>query len=160
MTDAEKSDSSSYKTAPNAVSTLDIPQCEIRQWRHPTRDTGSMAASDTASFRQREAELKSIEQRFGQIQPRRNVTSPVVSKFREEFNEPRPPITTKNSLFAKLHLPMSKRAKHPVKDTLNHGAHDFKCSSVENLHAAASHTSKQGAKEDVDKQPAISTNMG
>ncbi|KAI1214469.1 uncharacterized protein F4807DRAFT_468347 [Annulohypoxylon truncatum] len=116
-TDAEKSDVSSYKTAPNAASALDITMPETQQLGGPTADTSSLAVSDTASFKQREAELKSIEQRFTQVHLRRdNAASPIISKFREEFNEPRTSILSKNSILAKFHLSRPKRAKHPTKD--------------------------------------------
>ncbi|KAI2632199.1 hypothetical protein GGR54DRAFT_634964 [Hypoxylon sp. NC1633] len=116
-TDAEKSDSSSYKTAPNNASTLDITVCEVQHLRHPTTEANSVIISDTASFKQREAELKSIEKRFGQAHLRRDTATPIVSKFREEFNEQRTSIISKHSLLARLHLPKAKRAKHAAKNT-------------------------------------------
>ncbi|OTA58026.1 hypothetical protein K449DRAFT_437048 [Hypoxylon sp. EC38] len=106
-TDAEKSDISSYKTAPNEASALDITI-----YRQPA-EANSGVFSDTASFKQREEELKSIEQRFGQA---RRDTTPIASKFREEFDEPATPSNTKNSIFAKLHFPKSKRSKQLSKD--------------------------------------------
>ncbi|KAI0098575.1 hypothetical protein F4776DRAFT_658410 [Hypoxylon sp. NC0597] len=106
-TDAEKSDNSSYKTAPNEASAWDITM-----YRQPA-EADSAVFSDTASFKQREEELKSIEQRFGHV--RRN-TTPIASKFKEEFDEPATPTNTKNSIFAKLHFSKSKKTKQLLKD--------------------------------------------
>ncbi|KAI0830420.1 hypothetical protein F5Y06DRAFT_290648 [Hypoxylon sp. FL0890] len=104
--DAEKSDISSYKTAPNEASALDMTM-----YRQPA-EAGSEVFSDTASFKQREEELKSIERRFGQV---RRVTTPITSKFKEEFDEPAAPSNTKNSIFAKLQFTIPKRAKQAPK---------------------------------------------
>ncbi|KAI1411268.1 hypothetical protein F5Y13DRAFT_201486 [Hypoxylon sp. FL1857] len=110
-TDAEKSDISSYKTAPNEASALDVAM-----YRQPA-EAGSAVFSDTASFKQREEELKSIELRFGQV---RRDTTPISSKFKEEFDEHATP--TRNSIFAKLHFPISKRTKQPAKDIQRYSA--------------------------------------
>ncbi|KAI0593332.1 hypothetical protein F4775DRAFT_608081 [Biscogniauxia sp. FL1348] len=63
--DVEKSDSSSYQTAPNKAPTPEIGVIHEPSPKPPTADTVSVNWSDTASFRQREAELRSIEKRFG-----------------------------------------------------------------------------------------------
>ncbi|KAI1090113.1 hypothetical protein F5B19DRAFT_504172 [Rostrohypoxylon terebratum] len=133
-TDADKSDNSSYKTAPNAGSALDITMPENQQQIGRLIAGGSsLAVSDTASFKQREAELKSIEQRFAQVHTRRDTTaSPITSKFREEFHEPRTSILRKNSIFGKFHLPRPKKAKNPTKDTWRYSMYDVKYS--DNLH--------------------------
>ncbi|KAI2467279.1 hypothetical protein F4781DRAFT_315730 [Annulohypoxylon bovei var. microspora] len=151
-TDAEKSDNSSYKTAPNAASALDITMCEVQQLGRPAAETSSLAVSDTASFKQREAELKSIEQRFGQIHLRReNAASPIISKFREEFNEPKTSVLTKNSIFAKFHLPRPRRAKHPPKDIWRYSMYDVKYSNDR----------QQGLQPGtINKQSALSSNTG
>ncbi|KAI8960685.1 hypothetical protein F5Y11DRAFT_367312 [Daldinia sp. FL1419] len=113
-TDIEKSDVSSYKTAPNDASALDVTTHEDRKPQRPMAQTNS----DTASFRQRETELKSIEKRFGRTYLRRNNVTPMVSKFREEFNEPRSrtSIISKNSILAKIHFPVPKRTKYLAQD--------------------------------------------
>lgn len=138
--DAEKSksDVSSYKTAHNEASALDITLSGTRTQQHPLDETGSMAFSDTASFKHREAELKSIEKRFGHSQARRDITVPVVSKFREEFTEFQVSATTKNSIFTKFHLPIPKRVKNPAKDPRGYGIRDAKSRSVGNLGSATS----------------------
>ncbi|KAI0130960.1 hypothetical protein F4814DRAFT_456921 [Daldinia grandis] len=117
-TDAEKSDVSSYKTAPNNASALDVTMQGTRHLQRPTTEINSAAVSDTASFRQRETELKSIEKRFGRTHPRGDTTAPMASKFREEFSEPRTrtSIISKNSLLAKFHLPIPRIAKYPTQD--------------------------------------------
>ncbi|KAI0884985.1 uncharacterized protein GGS22DRAFT_179625 [Annulohypoxylon maeteangense] len=133
-TDAEKSDDSSYKTAPNAASALDITMHETQQLGRPTADSSSLAVSDTASFKQREAELKSVEQRFTQVHLRRdNAASPIISKFREEFNEPRTSLLSRNSIFAKFHLSRPKKAKHPTKDIWRYSQKPEDVVSIVNL---------------------------
>ncbi|KAI0901295.1 hypothetical protein F4806DRAFT_485899 [Annulohypoxylon nitens] len=153
-TDADKSDDSSYKTAPNAASALDISMPENQQQLGlPTADRSSLAVSDTASFKQREAELKSIEQRFAQVHTQRDTTAnPITSKFREEFHEPRTSILRKNSIFGKFHLPRPKKAKHPTKDIWRYSMYDVKHS--DNLHQQELKGST------VDKQLMPSSNAG
>ncbi|XDG03686.1 hypothetical protein ABKA04_003301 [Annulohypoxylon sp. FPYF3050] len=153
-TDADKSDDSSYKTAPNAASALDITIPENQQQvGRPTADRSSLAVSDTASFKQREAELKSIEQRFAQVHTRRDTAaSPITSKFREEFHEPRTSILRKNSIFGKFHLPRPKKAKHPTKDIWRYSMYDVKYS--DNPHQQDLKVST------VDKQLMPSSNAG
>ncbi|KAI1457845.1 hypothetical protein F4805DRAFT_457288 [Annulohypoxylon moriforme] len=151
-TDAEKSDDSSYKTAPNAASALDITLPEPQQLGRPAADASSLAVSDTASFKQREAELKSIEQRFAQVHLRRdNAASPIISKFREEFNEPRTSLLSKSSIFARFHLPRPKRAKHPTKDIWRYSMYDVKYG--DNLHQQELKVSS------IDKRSAPSPDM-
>ncbi|OTA95199.1 hypothetical protein M434DRAFT_29240 [Hypoxylon sp. CO27-5] len=145
-TDAEKSDISSYKTALNEASALDITM-----YRQPA-EANSGVLSDTASFKQREEELKSIEQRFGQV---RRDTTPIASKFREEFDEPATPSNTKNSIFAKLHFPKSKRSKQLSKDAQEHSIQGAKYNGRENTYPGFSRLGSQelekGAKpEDVE----------
>lgn len=108
-----------------------------RQLQRPTAETNSAAVSDTASFRQRETELKSIEKRFGRTHPRRDTTAPMVSKFREEFSEPRTrtSIISKNSILAKFHLQIPRIAKYPTQDIRRYSVRDTKCRSETNLDA-------------------------
>lgn len=67
--------------------------------------------SETSSQRQREAELQSIEKRFGRSHLRRGPTTPVVSKFREEFDLPDHPLMSKPSILSRLHLSVPKKVK-------------------------------------------------
>ncbi|KAF2964813.1 hypothetical protein GQX73_g8758 [Xylaria multiplex] len=65
VTTSDNSDISSYQTALNKTPSLDHakPNPEVSQF--PAAEALSNNASETASFRQREEELKSIEKRFG-----------------------------------------------------------------------------------------------
>ncbi|KAI1659131.1 hypothetical protein F4813DRAFT_387841 [Daldinia decipiens] len=150
-TDAEKSDVSSYKTAPNNASALDVAIQGTRQIQRPTAETNSAAVSDTASFRQRETELRSIEKRFGRTHPRRDTTAPMVSKFREEFSEPRTrtSIISKNSILAKFHLQIHKIAKYPTPDLRRYSVRDTKCRSEPNLDAEGARLGQHKEPEDV-----------
>ncbi|KAI1389039.1 uncharacterized protein F4822DRAFT_267751 [Hypoxylon trugodes] len=155
-TEAGKSDISSYKTAPNNNSVLDLTGlCEVRQPRRPAAETNSMVVSDTASFREREEELKSVEKRFTQAQPRRDVATPIVSKFKEEFDKPRASMITKTSLFSKLRLTMPRRPKLPVMDTRESNADEVESTGGENMHVTISHPDQQG-----HEQQATSSNVG
>ncbi|KAI1372268.1 hypothetical protein F4677DRAFT_463419 [Hypoxylon crocopeplum] len=146
-TDADKSEASSYKTAQNEASTVDVTMYEVHHLRAVTVETGSVAISDTASFKQREAELKSIEKRFGRVHLRRDTATPIVSKFREEFNEPRASIISRRSLFAKLHLSIPTRAKHLAQYTQLYNIYG---SNEESLGSAIGLPNKQVSKDEVD----------
>ncbi|KAI0006696.1 hypothetical protein F4779DRAFT_644031 [Xylariaceae sp. FL0662B] len=115
-TEVEKSDGSSYKTAPNEISTSESAMPFVQDAQRPTIETASGVLSETASFKQREEELRSIEKRFGQVHVHRNPYIPVVSRFHEEFNEARGSGSVRQSLFTKLHLPLPKRTKHSTRD--------------------------------------------
>ncbi|KAI1135386.1 hypothetical protein F5Y05DRAFT_421529 [Hypoxylon sp. FL0543] len=150
-TDTEKSDISSYKTAPNEASALNITM-----YNQP-EEADSAVFSDTASFKQREEELKSIEQRFGQV---RRVTTPIASKFREEFDEPGTSTNTKNSIFAKLHFPMPKRAKQSTKEVHKCSTY-VKCSTAESPATDVRGLGRQElTKCDVGKLPTSSSYTG
>lgn len=105
MVDADKSETSSYKTAPIQISAhvsisgKENPRCP------PSRAT---VDSETASFRQREAELASIAKRFAGSGGRRYVSSSVVSRFREEFDHSLSESPRKHSLLSRL---LQKKAK-------------------------------------------------
>ncbi|KAH8685593.1 hypothetical protein BGZ60DRAFT_522880 [Tricladium varicosporioides] len=77
-----------------------------RQPRRPAFDDSSILASETDSFREREAELSVIKTRFASSEAHRSPSTPVSSKFREEFDlenlPPDTPITRKPSAFARL----------------------------------------------------------
>ncbi|KAK9416297.1 hypothetical protein SUNI508_01714 [Seiridium unicorne] len=99
MTDADKSETSSYRTAPIQPVTAGVV---IHGKENIERlPPGSAAASETASFKQREAELESVEKRFAEATGRRHVSSSVVSRFREEFDAPEQS-HRKPSLFARF----------------------------------------------------------
>ncbi|KAI1780856.1 hypothetical protein F4818DRAFT_451155 [Hypoxylon cercidicola] len=162
-TDAEKSksDVSSYKTAHNEASALDITLSKVRSEQHQIDEIGSIVFSDTASFKHREAELKSVEKRFGHFQSRRDITIPIVSKFREEFTEPQASAATKVSIFAKFHLPIPKRVKHTAKDKRGYSIRGVNSRSVEDLGSAISHLRQQDSKKAIiDEQLVISSDSG
>ncbi|KAI0025927.1 hypothetical protein F4780DRAFT_236056 [Xylariomycetidae sp. FL0641] len=106
----DDSNGSSYKTAPNGLLSSNWTINRSQPSRQPT-DNCSVAASDTASFRQREAELKSIEKRFGSTTSRRDPSASAVSKFREEFDNTRQATHSRNSLLTKLHLPSTRKPR-------------------------------------------------
>ncbi|KAI1873523.1 hypothetical protein JX265_005145 [Neoarthrinium moseri] len=108
MVDAEDSETSSYRTAPNSAST---PEFRVFQEAISRRLTSnSSVASETVSFKQREEELRSVATRFAPSREKRNPSGSIVSKFREEFNQPQKLAPTrKASILAKL---LPKVGKH------------------------------------------------
>lgn len=73
------------------VSTGDISSSSLglplaRYQRRPTIDDSSVVFSETDSFRHMEAELSVVETRFASSEARRVPSTPVSSKFREEFD--------------------------------------------------------------------------
>lgn len=87
-----------------SLSSLGLPIA--RYARRPTMDDSSIAISETDSFRRMEAELSVIETRFASSEARRAPSTPVSSKFREEFNFESPPTVRlqprKPSAFSRL----------------------------------------------------------
>src|ERR1039457_42252 len=77
-----------------------------RYYRRGTIDDSSLLISETDSFRQREAELRVVETRFASSEARRVPSTPVSSKFREEFDIETPesitPVHRKPSAFSRL----------------------------------------------------------
>ncbi|EEY19204.1 conserved hypothetical protein [Verticillium alfalfae VaMs.102] len=73
--------------------------------------------SETSSYRHQEAELQTIEKRFGDVLSKRGRPPLKHSKFKEEFEETGPPvaITRSSFLLQKLHMPVLKRAKSSSK---------------------------------------------
>lgn len=76
-----------------------------------TLDAVSIAPTETASFQQREAELMTIKKRFGDVLLRRKSPTPVLSRFREEFNQPSRPTSRRGTLMAKVHRSFERRSK-------------------------------------------------
>ncbi|KAI0910999.1 hypothetical protein F4823DRAFT_623811 [Ustulina deusta] len=111
VTASDNSDISSYRTALNKTPPSDHakPKPDVSQL--PTAEVLSINASETASFRQREEELKSIKKRFGLTPARRYPTTSVRSKFREEFEDPKGSSSTRSSILSKLHLAFPKRSR-------------------------------------------------
>lgn len=77
-------------------------------------DAQSTNASETASFKHREEELKSIEKRFSLVPARNCPTEMVRSKFREEFECLKGSNGRKNSIISKLHLALPGRVKASI----------------------------------------------
>ncbi|RDA91693.1 hypothetical protein CP533_2317 [Ophiocordyceps camponoti-saundersi (nom. inval.)] len=74
-------------------------------------DSKSVTHSEPNSFHQREAELRSVEQRFGQLSSRKQADAPLHSRFREEFSQSavrRPP---KTSFMRKIQYSLSRLSR-------------------------------------------------
>ncbi|KAI1126886.1 hypothetical protein F5Y10DRAFT_293339 [Nemania abortiva] len=103
-------DISSYQTALNKTPS-DHAKSNPELSQFHKSETFSAGASETASFRQREEELKSIKKRFGLTPARRHAMAPVRSKFREEFEGPKGSNNGKNSIFSKLYFAFPRRVR-------------------------------------------------
>lgn len=73
-------------------------------------DTSSATHSEAPSFREREAELETIQARFGDVLSQRKLPSTFQSRFKEEFSDPDPPERQRLSLLSKIHLKSTKNA--------------------------------------------------
>ncbi|KAI9158624.1 hypothetical protein HJFPF1_06622 [Paramyrothecium foliicola] len=73
-------------------------------------DVVSLSGSETTTFRDREAELRTIEQRFKDILARKRPSSPLDSRFREEFDVPRSQGGLRSAVLARVLLSTSKRS--------------------------------------------------
>ena len=108
-TETDESGTISYKTAHNGDSVDHDSPSTTYPVQLITPDVASLVASDTASFKHRETELRSIEQRFGKSDRRQDHNLPATSRFHEEFDYPRISTSTRRPLFYKLRLhPMVK----------------------------------------------------
>ncbi|KAI1297355.1 hypothetical protein F5Y03DRAFT_409809, partial [Xylaria venustula] len=108
---SDNSDISSYRTALNKTPSSD--QAKPRQGvsQLPTAEALSINASETASFRQREEELKSIKKRFGLTSACRYPKTPVQSKFREEFGDPKASSSSRTSILSRLYLVFPRKSR-------------------------------------------------
>ncbi|KAH6645945.1 hypothetical protein BKA67DRAFT_695885 [Truncatella angustata] len=106
MVAADKSETSSYRTAP--IQTL-VPTTVISGKENARSSSSLETASETASFKHREAELKSVAKRFAEPRGRRHASSSVASRFREEFDDPLVRHSRKPSLLKWL---LPKRGYH------------------------------------------------
>lgn len=78
---------------------------------HPTQlaaDLASQNRFETASFRLREAELRSVQRRFSEVMLHRKSRQPRLSRFREEFTEPAR--ISRSDFLAKLYLGFPRRS--------------------------------------------------
>ena len=86
----------------------------LRPLHRPKRakyDAASLPEPDTASFVQREAELQSIEKRFGDALSRKRPSKKANSRFREEFKNPSFGQGERSSFISKLYLAVPRRLK-------------------------------------------------
>ncbi|KAI0401369.1 hypothetical protein F4802DRAFT_429510 [Xylaria palmicola] len=116
-TTGDNSENSSYQTAPNKTPSLAHTSPNLGPSQCPTAGALSTNTSETASYKQREEELKSIEKRFGLAPARRYPMAPIRSKFREEFEEPKSSSNSKLSIFSRLYIGFPRRARIPSPHT-------------------------------------------
>ncbi|RSL64537.1 hypothetical protein CEP54_004643 [Fusarium duplospermum] len=103
---------------------IDVGQgCQGQTPTQAIPDIASRSQSECASFLQREAELGTIERRFGDLLARRKSKSQYMSRFREEFNEPSLGQSTRKSFMSKIHLTVPIRFKcviYPIIESDQH----------------------------------------
>ena len=96
----------SENTSTGNISLSSLGPPLARYARRPTMDDSSVVISETDSLRRMEAELSVVETRFASSEARRVPSTPVSSKFREEFDFEPPPVmqpqSRKPSAFSKL----------------------------------------------------------
>ena len=83
----------SSNSSTESISMSELGPPIARYARSATKDNSSAIVSETASFRRMETELSVIESRFASSEARRAPSTPVSSKFHEEFDEPPRPKT-------------------------------------------------------------------
>jgi hypothetical protein len=90
--------------------TTDVNVELVREHRRLTMDSSNIA-SETASFRERETELSLMKTRFPKSMERQGPVTPIQSKFKEEFDEPRTAFQSKSSILSAFQVPkMTKLA--------------------------------------------------
>lgn len=155
-TTSDNSDLSSYRTALNKTSSSDNAKSRPEASQVPTAEVLSINASETASFRQREEELKSIKKRFCLTPARRYPMAPVRSKFREEFDDPKGSSSGKSSILSKLYLAFPKRARASRSGTeLNSNGGEFEY----HLTDFRKYDKTQPAGLDLNRQQYLPSNM-
>ncbi|KAJ4215361.1 hypothetical protein NW759_009782 [Fusarium solani] len=108
---AEKRQNSSNNDEPQSKE-IDVDHgCQGQNSTQVGPDPVSRSQSECASFLQREAELGTIERRFGGILSRKKSKSQYSSRFREEFNEPSLGQPVRKSFMSKIHLTVPIRFK-------------------------------------------------
>ncbi|KAI1354208.1 hypothetical protein F5Y01DRAFT_25057 [Xylaria sp. FL0043] len=132
ITASDNSDISSYRTALNKTPSSDHAKLKQAVAKCPAAEVLSINASETASFRQREEELKSIKKRFGLTPARRHPRTPVYSKFREEFEDPKVLSSGRNSIFSKLYLVLPGKSRTSSSHTeLNRSNEEIEMNSAD-----------------------------
>ncbi|RCI14465.1 hypothetical protein L249_6107 [Ophiocordyceps polyrhachis-furcata BCC 54312] len=74
-------------------------------------DSKSVTHSEPNSFHQREAELRSVEQRFGQLSSRKQADAPLRSRFREEFSQSAVRRPSKTSFMRRIQYSLSRLSR-------------------------------------------------
>lgn len=109
-------DRSSYATAKDRQSSHGTEtEANTTDWRSSPvpADVSSASHSETTSFRKREAELQTIQARFGDALSRRKVPVTFQSKFKEDFLDSGPSHNPHSLLLSKIHIKNHKAsAKH------------------------------------------------
>ncbi|PNY24160.1 Uncharacterized protein TCAP_05908 [Tolypocladium capitatum] len=90
-------------------------------------DNKSVTHSETTSFQQREAELRTIEKRFGEVLSRKKDGTPVHSRFKEEFTTVSTHAPIRTSFVTKLQSSISRLSRA--------GSHSL--GSIDNKHSAS-----------------------
>ncbi|RWA04003.1 hypothetical protein EKO27_g11103 [Xylaria grammica] len=140
----------SYRTALNKTPSSDHakPNPEVSQFT--MTEALSVNASETASFRQREEELKSVKKRFGLTPAQRYPMTPVRSKFREEFEDPKGLNNGRSSILSKFYLAFPKRSRtsssHTELDGSNEetGAYSTGCRKPNKIRSSGPDPNKDG----------------
>ncbi|KAI0809311.1 hypothetical protein GGR55DRAFT_696131 [Xylaria sp. FL0064] len=132
VTASDNSDISSYRTALNKTPSSDHAKLKQAAAKFTAAEILSVNASETASFRQREEELKSIKKRFGLTPARRHPRTPVYSKFREEFEDPKVSSSGRNSIFSRLYLVLPRKSRTSSSHTgLNRSNEEIEMNSAD-----------------------------
>jgi hypothetical protein len=128
----EVSSRKAVSTINGSSTNLAIPL--VRQPRRLTIDDNSILASETESFREREAELSVVETRFAASETRRVPSTPRSSKFREEFDfkpqEADTPTNRKPSAIARLARLAIKSYDGGMEDLMSVPVPDFEPSQL------------------------------
>lgn len=106
-------DPSSYATAEDRQSSHEMEGDMVpTAWRSSPlhADASSATQSETPSFRKREAELQTIQARFGDVLSRRKLPATFQSRFKEDFSDPDPSNQQHSSLLSKIHIKSQKSA--------------------------------------------------
>lgn len=91
--------------SPNAVdSTQSLVRKTFRRPKKLGSEPASISLPDTASFLQREAELQTIERRFGDVLSRKKSSKQTTSRFREDLERPSLRRGDSSSFVTKLYL--------------------------------------------------------
>ncbi|KAI0395955.1 hypothetical protein F5Y17DRAFT_160744 [Xylariaceae sp. FL0594] len=102
---------SSYRTAINKMPSVDSGKNRPGNSQLSVAEVLSGSGSETASFKQREEELRSVKKRFSLTPTRWHPPQSVRSKFREEFDDAKGSGNARTSLLSKIYLALPKRGR-------------------------------------------------